>query len=183
MLTSYDLCGPDPRPMTKEEVDAIKFIMRRFTHNTPIVVQVGAGIGVSTLAMLEARPDAVILSCDVGACEQEKENLEKAELDPRRVIRLLGKSQDIGVFWPCTEPFIDFLFIDGDHSEAGVRGDIVAWFDKVKIRGYVGFHDYIPEPIPQHIRGRVVYAVDDFKRRKDITEELWTQRLIVFQKV
>src|SRR5262249_40126664 len=40
---------------------------------------------------------------------------------------------------------LDFVFIDGDHSEAAVRSDfhlVVPW---VKIGGLVAFHDLIPE--------------------------------------
>jgi hypothetical protein len=34
------------------------------------------------------------------------------------------------------------LFIDGDHSEAGCRGDIQAWIGHVKAGGVVALHDY-----------------------------------------
>lgn len=37
---------------------------------------------------------------------------------------------------------LDFVFLDGDHSYAGVTRDIIAWLPKVKIGGYIGGHDY-----------------------------------------
>jgi len=37
---------------------------------------------------------------------------------------------------------IDLLFIDGDHSYKGVKSDIKLWLPKVKIGGFVLFHDY-----------------------------------------
>ena len=36
---------------------------------------------------------------------------------------------------------IDVLFIDGDHSEAGVMADIRVWLPKVRTGGAVAFHD------------------------------------------
>ncbi len=37
---------------------------------------------------------------------------------------------------------LDFVFIDSDHSFAGVCRDIDAWIPKVKMNGIVFFHDY-----------------------------------------
>lgn len=175
MITSYDLCGENPRPMTRDEVDSLKTLVSML-GDSPVVVQIGAGQGVSTLAMLEERPDIFIFSIDTGPCPQEYENIIKAGLDQYRVVRVLGYSQDIGIKWPYD---VDMVFVDGDHSEKGVRGDIKAWLRKTK--NIIAFHDYIPEPIPPEIKGRVVYAVDDlmsgyFGRR----EILRTDRLIAF---
>lgn len=36
---------------------------------------------------------------------------------------------------------IDFVFIDADHSEEGVRNDIIAWTPKVKKGGFIFGHD------------------------------------------
>lgn len=37
---------------------------------------------------------------------------------------------------------LDVVFIDGDHSDEGVRADVLAWFPKVKKGGYLGGHDW-----------------------------------------
>jgi hypothetical protein len=37
---------------------------------------------------------------------------------------------------------VAFAFIDADHSEAGIRGDIAVWPDKMKPGGVLAFHDY-----------------------------------------
>ena len=37
---------------------------------------------------------------------------------------------------------LDFVFVDGDHSYAGVTRDIEAWIGKVKRGGLIGGHDY-----------------------------------------
>lgn len=37
---------------------------------------------------------------------------------------------------------LDFVFIDGDHSEAGVAEDIAAWRGIIAKGGWIGGHDY-----------------------------------------
>jgi predicted O-methyltransferase YrrM len=175
-FSSYDLCGPNPNPMTRAEVDGLKKLVRDLRSH-PVIINIGAERGTSTLAMLEERSDAFIFSIDVGQCEKEFDNLRKANLDWHKVVRVLGRSQNIGKYWPYN---YDFVFIDGDHSEQGVRGDIEAWVKNINpMGGIVAFHDYIPEPIPPEIKGRVVYAVDDMMKSQE--EILWVERLKAFK--
>lgn len=51
---------------------------------------------------------------------------------------------------------IDFLFIDADHTYAGVKNDLKNWFPKIKIGGIIAGHDYM-EPTCG-----VRMAVDEF---------------------
>ena len=52
---------------------------------------------------------------------------------------------------------LDFCFLDADHSEAGVRRDLAAWWPLVRPGGWFTGHDY------GHRRyGGVKVAVDDF---------------------
>lgn len=37
---------------------------------------------------------------------------------------------------------VDLVFIDGDHSYVGVKKDFDSWISKVKVGGYIIFHDY-----------------------------------------
>lgn len=37
---------------------------------------------------------------------------------------------------------LDFVYVDANHSFYGVMADLVAWYPKVKIGGYIGGHDY-----------------------------------------
>jgi len=156
-FTSYDLAGDDPNPMTVEEVDALKLIMNKLKPD--VIVNIGAERGTSTMAMLEERPLAVIFSIDVAPCEKEFTNLEKAELDVTRVIRLLGRSQDIGSHFPYK---IDMLWIDGDHSYEGVSEDIRVWIPKLVKGGVVAFHDYFEGDPPAHNPSGAGQAVREF---------------------
>lgn len=177
-LTSYDLAGDDPRPMTVAEVDALKSLVRQLPARHAIVIQIGAERGCSTLAMLEERPDLFIFSIDIGAAESEKQHLLEANLDTRHVVRGLGKSQDIGSFWPL-DWYCDLLFIDGDHRRPGIDDDIYLWKTQV-VGGIIAFHDYIPNP-PAHIHGRVAEAVDEWQKKEPLERILLVDRLIAFR--
>lgn len=124
--------------MRAEEVDALQDLARRLPDG-PVIVNIGAGLGTSACAFLEARPDAVVLSVDVAECPEEREALVECELDDRRCIRLLGHSQEIGQAWPYP---IDALFIDGGHEYAECYADYTAWIEYVRPGGWVAFHDY-----------------------------------------
>jgi len=178
-LTSYDLAGEDPNPMTKAEVTALKHLTRSITSHNPVIIQIGAERGCSTLAILEERPDAFIFSIDIGVAQGETDHLIEAGLDTRRVVRGLGKSQDIGAFWPMHWG-CHMLLIDGDHRRPGIDDDLWGWCNKVYIGGVIALHDYIPNP-PEHIKGRVAEAVDHWLEFHKCETILRENRLIAFR--
>ncbi|MFO0799639.1 MAG: class I SAM-dependent methyltransferase [Gemmataceae bacterium] len=47
---------------------------------------------------------------------------------------------------------IDFLFLDGDHSLAGIRQDFETYGPLVRPGGLVAFHDILPDPGNAHIQ-------------------------------
>jgi predicted O-methyltransferase YrrM len=51
----------------------------------------------------------------------------------------LARSQDVGRRWDGGS--VDFVFVDGDHSEDGVRDDWEAWNRHIRPGGNVAFHD------------------------------------------
>ncbi len=53
---------------------------------------------------------------------------------------------------------MDFIFLDGDHSRAGVEADIVAWLPHVRSGGTLAGHDYYT--VEQHHHPGVREAVD-----------------------
>ena len=146
-FNSYSLAGPDPNPITVNEVDCIKRLIRKNTHSWPNIINIGSERGVSTLAMLEERPSATIFSIDVEHGRGEIRNAKDAGLDTNRIIRLLGRSQEIGESWPYE---VDFIWIDGDHSYEGVKGDILVWAKRVIPGGVMAFHDCFDGEPPPH---------------------------------
>lgn len=138
-ITAYDL-SDGKEPMSHTEIAFLEQLAD-LTPSAPIIVNIGAADGLSTITFLTRRPEGVIYSVDVLPCPQELANVRRAELDSRRVIRLLGRSERIGWHFPYK---IDLLFIDGGHFNAA--NDIVFWSDKVRFGGVIAFHDYMEEP-------------------------------------
>lgn len=130
--------------LTRVEIDLLKEVSKTLQPN-PLIVNIGAGAGTSTLAFLEARSDALVFSIDVLTNEREvttNEHLRLAEIDAKdamRVIRVWGDSKKVGRAWRWQ---CDLVFVDGDHEEAGIRGDLAVWKQHVKVDGWMCFHDY-----------------------------------------
>jgi len=164
-FNSYSLAGPDPRPMTVEEVRCLKKLVRENTPENPIIVNIGAYIGVSTLAMLEERPGALIYSVDTKPCPSEMENATRAGLDASRIIRILGRSQDKGKEW---DKPIDFMWIDGDHNYEAVRDDILVWAPWVVDGGVIAVHDCFDGDPPPHNPSGAGQAVRELMPPEDM---------------
>lgn len=141
MTTSYDLTD-GKEPISHAEIGYLKELVRSLPPNS-VVVQLGAGTGVFSLAALEERSDLLLFSVDIELCDAEFSNIRAAGLDATQVVRLLGRSEEIGVNFRHTSQMI---FIDGGHFNAAA--DIDAWVKSGKIvqGGIIVFHDYIAEP-------------------------------------
>jgi predicted O-methyltransferase YrrM len=135
--------------LTRREVAFLKILAEMLPKN-PVIVNIGAGAGTSTLAFLEARADCTVISIDLLTTESEtttNEHLRLAEIAPEdaaRVIRIWGDSAQTGHAWPF--PAVDMVFVDGDHVAAGVQADIDAWLSHVKHT--IAFHDYTRKAWP-----------------------------------
>ena len=143
MITSEDIARKHGM-MIPEEVAVFKECLALLPE-TPTIVNIGAGYGTSSAAILEVRPNAALFSVDKVLRPEEFESLEVCGIDRIKCKRLLGIS------WEIAEKFtlpIDFLFIDGDHGNEAVRKDINAWVPKVVSHGIVAFHDYNHRNVP-----------------------------------
>ena len=49
----------------------------------PLVINIGANVGTSTIAILEIRPKAYIFSIDVKPCPEEATNIMACNLSPK----------------------------------------------------------------------------------------------------
>ena len=151
-MNVYDLSdGQDP--MTHAEIDCLRELAGTLPENAAIV-NIGAADGLSTIAFLEGCPTATIYSVDVDVCQQEFDNAHQCGVDVGRIIRLLGRSEIIGLNFPYP---CDLLFVDGGHFNAGADTD--AWLDKVNPGGIVAYHDYLQDP-PANNPGSVYQEVN-----------------------
>lgn len=159
-----------------DEIDLLQATAMRLPKN-PLTANIGAGAGTSALAIAEARPDAMIYSVDIspggplGGLEGERNAFDGAGMKwPNQI---LGDSKAVGKLWAGDK--FDMIFIDADHSEEGIRGDIAAWMPHLKPGGFVVFHDYT-----MHMWPAVKVVVDELivPTYKLIGQARW---LIVFQ--
>lgn len=75
---------------------------------------------------------------------------------------------------------LDWVYIDGDHSYKGIMNDLVNYYNKVKIGGYIVGDDY-----DEHnwYKDDVVKAVRDFVRDNKVDEVKYHNRQFVLKKV
>lgn len=138
--------------LTLGEVAAIKHIAREEVWNQyPTFVNIGAGSGTSSLAMVEANPTAKVITIDIseggpmGGLENERNAFKNAKKPTP--IQICNTSHAAARVWPKTNK-VDFIFIDDGHSEPEIRGDIEGWLPHVKPGGVMAFHDYGAEVWP-----------------------------------
>jgi predicted O-methyltransferase YrrM len=129
-----------------DEVGELKRLARLMPPN-PVVVNIGAGTGTSGVALMESRPDLHLITIDItfevsplGGLGNERHWMAQAGFGPDRWRQIHGDSKDVGRNW--NDGPVDMVFIDGDHSEAGVFGDLYAWLVSIKPGGIFAFHDY-----------------------------------------
>lgn len=171
-LKARDLTGAGRFHHTVGDVDTLHLLASELPRN-PVIVNIGACFGTSAMAMLEERRDAFIFSVDVNVCGREPKHIIQAELDPARVVRLLGRSQDIGTFWPHK---VDMVFVDGAHGYNDVVRDIQAWILQVKDGGILAFHDY-EKPVCPEVRP----AIDDTMMRYGLEIVAHVESIIAFR--
>jgi hypothetical protein len=136
---------------TIPEIDFIKKCVRisiedrEFVQSPICFVNIGAGAGTSTAAILEATDEGIVFSIDIESVGNEvntNEHLRFAEagigLDGR-VIRIWGDSRIVGRKWPVKN---DLVLVDGGHLEDEISEDIKIWLPTIPSGGVIMFHDY-----------------------------------------
>lgn len=136
---SYELTDGH-EPISHAEIDYLAELAKTLPPE-PLIINIGAYIGVSTCTFMEARPDCIIFSVDVEECELEFSNAASFGFDLTRLKRVLCDSKLAGKSFPYE---VDMVFVDGDHWTSGE--DALAWRDKIKSGGIIAFHDYQPVP-------------------------------------
>jgi predicted O-methyltransferase YrrM len=128
-----------------EEIELLEKIAKELPAKA-VVINIGAGVGTSSLTLAEQRADLKIYTVDIspggphGGLQNEVNAFANANLSGRLPTQVLGDSSAVGRSW--SRGPADLVIIDGDHSDRGVRADIAAWLPHVKPGGLVAFHDY-----------------------------------------
>lgn len=120
------------------------------------VVEIGTNLGGTFYLWAQAaREDALLVSMDLeggdygGGYPDCRASLYQAfAREGQRVELLRGDSHSPRMAERLDRVLdgraIDFLFIDGDHSYAGVRQDLLSYGPRVRPGGWIGFHDTVP---------------------------------------
>lgn len=135
-----------------DEIPALKSLAVLLPPN-PTVVNIGAGNGVSGLALLESRFDLQLITIDItkesspfGCLAGEELTLRKAGYwNIGRNEQIHGDSKEVGRNWDREK--VDMVFVDGDHSYSGCSGDIKIWLKNIKPNGIIAIHDYDKEKV------------------------------------
>ncbi len=141
-----------PRVMHTRDEAAV---LARFARTARIVVELGVYEGSSALVFLDAlSPGSELHLVDPFTDESGsamRPGWHGVPFATRAVIRRarssegprvrwhLDRSQDLGRRWAGAE--VDLVFVDGDHSEDGVREDWDVWHRHVRPGGAIAFHD------------------------------------------
>lgn len=119
-----------------------------------IVLEIGTARG-GTLLIWSSLAAQRVISCDLVHRAAQKPLLEA--LPPPgstcRVQLLTGNSHDAAFKQRVAQELagqkVDFLFIDGDHTESGVAADYRDYKEFVRPGGIIAFHDIIEnQPLP-----------------------------------
>ena len=164
-----------------------------------VLVNIGAGAGTSGLAMAEVYPTAKRFTVDIqlegaptGGLGNEINAFKEAFKGQSKIIdletwevllptQIHGDSKMVGrELWGYKNQYpypIDFLYVDGDHSETGIRGDIETWVQHVRAGGIMVFHDYGRPEWPD-----VHKVVDEYANREIWARLIHVHSLGVFRK-
>lgn len=129
---------------------SLLYKIARSLKNDAVIVEIGAFKGKSTCFIAEGIGDkkCQFFSIDTwrsdtmagGPADVFPAFLENIKFYRDKIKLLRGYSYDVAKDWPKDRK-IDLLWIDGDHSYAGVKRDIEDWLPLVKKGGIVCFHD------------------------------------------
>lgn len=164
MLTSEDV-QRSFHYLYPSEIPALKSLVAQLPPN-PLVINIGAGAGTSGLAILETRLDMTLVTIDVqnssspfGCLEAERDVVNRAGYGNSwqgRWFQICADSVQVGKTWAISgfgQP--NMVFVDGDHSYEGCKGDIEAWFPHLVPGGIMAVHDFLkgdlqPDPNGPH---------------------------------
>lgn len=111
------------------------YLLANSLHKDAKIVNIGVEYGASTIALRQGNKTAYICGVDLDTSKFAP----PPDIDGRPVLMVQGDSSAAGRDW--TGGALDLLFIDGDHSYAGCKADIDAWFPHIAPGGIIAFHD------------------------------------------
>jgi len=129
----------------KQSIKEATFMCKCATSVKGNIVEIGTAHGGGTILLCLASPESVVYTIDNRKeyGERSAALISKYPIKSNKFNIITGLSEDVAKTWNHGE--VDLLFIDGEHWEDPVFGDISTWLPHVKQGGLVLFHDYFEE--------------------------------------
>lgn len=105
----------------------------------------------------------------------------REQIAPFSDLIVTHKASSVAVGQAWDGPPVGLLFVDGDHSYPGVKGDIEAWEPHLARRAWVCFHDYNKGRKEEHDYPGAIQAVDEWLARRQVRDVARTQKLLTVQ--
>jgi cephalosporin hydroxylase len=113
------------------------------------ICEIGAASGGTLCALAHVARPSLLISVDIDFTAPRLHALPKLGCDGQTIVCIAGDSHANPVRARVEDILdgrrFDVLFIDGDHSYAGVSADFQAYAPFVRPGGLIGFHDIVPD--------------------------------------
>lgn len=140
---------PEFCPYQKKS-ELVRFVRLVASVRPLAICEIGAASGGTLCAMSHAADQsAVVISVDIDFTPARLRALPHVGLPTQTLTCIAGDSHQSAVFSRVASILrgrpLDVLFIDGDHSHAGVKADYDAYRTLVRPGGLIAFHDIVPD--------------------------------------
>jgi len=167
------------RGIIRMNIDEAALLWRICRYNPGNVAEVGRAEGGSTLLMAAAAKPYGVFSIDLDPVDDENLMDIATMFGLRLNIELcVGDSQTMDL--SDHHESYSVVFIDGDHTYAGVKADFENWLPTVKIGGRIAFHD-VNDPTLENHGPSQLYAELIYDKR--LEEEATAGSLKVFRRL
>lgn len=168
------------------EGDRVRLVSRLFPRNG-VVAEVGAHTGAFSSQIIAACRPRLFLAIDAWRFipgEYERDPMNRRERNFRaaeqRCRQGVGTASQVAVVNALSEEAalmfadesMDAVYLDADHTEPGIRGDIERWWPKIRSQGVLAGHDYTERDWID-----VIPVVDEFVEREGLELRLSTEAI------
>lgn len=171
--SEYCLFTKDPSDtacLFVNRVELVKYCKTVLGVNSPRVAELGVFKGNFSDILIDIfHPDKLYLLdtfhlADYIAGEftadKHMQYIQKKYAGNSNVVLMQGLSYEKLSMFPNN--YLDYIYVDADHTYEGVKKDIEVAYQKVKHGGIIQFNDYTNYSICDHMEFGVLYAVNEF---------------------